>query len=50
MVTINEIIVLVNITLGDQPLTACPAGHGATVNVTDVIKAVNNALDGCNAA
>ncbi len=48
MVTINEIIVLVNISLGDEPLSTCAAGHRNTVNVADVIKAVNNALYGCN--
>jgi hypothetical protein len=49
MVTIDEVIVLVNIALGEQPLSVCATGHGATVTVVDLVTAVNNALSGCNA-
>ncbi len=49
-VTINEIILMLNITLGNVSSAACPAVHGwcpegCTVN--DLIAAVNNALYGC---
>ena len=48
MVTIDEVIVLVNIALGEQPLSACEAGHRETVTVAEIIMAVNNALNGCS--
>jgi len=48
-VTIDEIIILVNIALGEQPLSACEAGHPGTVTVAEIIMAVNNALSGCSA-
>jgi hypothetical protein len=53
-VTVNEIITLVNMALGSQTqLSACP--HGLPADLTDpsqvdvslIIKAVNNALNGC---
>jgi hypothetical protein len=53
-VTVNEIITLVNMALGSQTqLAACP--HGLPADITDpsqvdvslIIKAVNNALNGC---
>jgi hypothetical protein len=56
-VTVNEIITLVNMALGNQTaLTTCL--HGIPPNITDVsqinvsliIQAVNNALNGCPAA
>jgi hypothetical protein len=50
MVTIDEVIVLVNIALGEQPLSVCAAGHRGTVTVADLVTAVNNALSGCNAS
>lgn len=49
MVTIDEITVLINIALEAKPVSACAAIHGDTVSVTDIISAVNNALDGCRA-
>lgn len=49
-VTVNEIIVMVNIALGTQQLSACPVadpnGDGE-VTVNEIIQAVNNALNGC---
>lgn len=49
-VTINEIILGVNIAIGAQPITACPAfdpsGSGG-VEINELIAAVNNALSGC---
>ena len=50
MVSIDELITGVNIALGNQPISACPAfdcdGSG-TVPIQCLIQAVNNALDGC---
>jgi hypothetical protein len=48
-VTIDEVIILVDIALGTQPLSTCEAGHLSTVTVADLVTAVNNALSGCNA-
>lgn len=54
-VTIEELITLVNMALGNQPqLSAYP--HGIPADVTDIsqvdialiIRAVNNALNGCS--
>ena len=47
-VNVNELIVAVNIALQNAELGACPAfGSAKTVAITDLITAVNNALDGC---
>jgi hypothetical protein len=53
-VTVNEIIILVNMALGSQTqLSACPNGLPASitdpsqVDITLIISAVNNALNGC---
>jgi hypothetical protein len=49
-VTINEIILLVNIALGNTPLSACTAGDAdarGTIEINEIIIAVNNALSGC---
>ncbi len=48
-VTINEIVTCVNIDLGSADLSICPAcsSNGMTVAITDLIAAVNNALNGC---
>jgi len=48
-VAVNNIIVLVNITLGTADISACPNGvpSSGVVNVAVIIKAVNNALNGC---
>ena len=48
-VTVNEIITLVNITLGNADPSACQEGipPGAEVNITLIVQAVNNALNGC---
>jgi hypothetical protein len=49
-VNVNELIVAVNIALGSAEPGACPAFGGAkTVTITDLIKAVNDALNGCPA-
>jgi hypothetical protein len=48
-VTVNEIITLVNIALGTAQTAACPHGvpSGAEVDITLIIRAVNNALLTC---
>jgi hypothetical protein len=48
---IDEIITLVNITLGNVDVSACQAGvpTGVDVNITLIVQAVNNALNGCGA-
>ncbi len=50
-VTVNEIITLVNIALGNAEASACVHGvpSGAEVDVTLIIQAVNNALNECPA-
>jgi len=49
-VTVNELITMVNIALGNEDVATCisgdPSGDGR-VTVEEIIKAVNNALDGC---
>jgi hypothetical protein len=49
-VAINELITLVNIALGLQPVSACPAGdinRNDEIAINEIITAVNNALNGC---
>jgi len=51
-VTINEIIRMVSIALGNTPLSACRGGdadHSQGITVDEIIAAVNDALDGCEA-
>jgi len=49
-VEINELITCVNIALGTQPPSVCPAcdpSGGGTVEINELIAAVNRALSGC---
>jgi hypothetical protein len=48
-VTVDEILTMVNIALGNADATACPNGipSGVEVNVALILQAVNNALNGC---
>jgi len=48
-VAINEIILLVNIVLGQAPVSACPHGvpSGREVTVALIIQAVNDAFSEC---
>ncbi|MBI3784350.1 MAG: hypothetical protein HY270_13215 [Deltaproteobacteria bacterium] len=50
--TVDELITLVNIALGNAPSSGCTQGvtEGAEVDVTLVIQAVNNALNGCSSS
>jgi hypothetical protein len=49
-VTVDEIVTMVNIALGQANVSACqagdPSGDGA-VTVDEILQAVNNALNGC---
>jgi len=50
-VTVNEIIVMVNVALGTNNVSACPAGDAdgnQAIEITEIIAAVNNALNGCS--
>jgi hypothetical protein len=49
-VSINEIITLVNIALGNAQPSVCPHGvsSGAAVDIALIIQAVNAALGGCS--
>jgi hypothetical protein len=52
MVSISELIMAVNIALGVQPFSQCPAfdpSSDGTVSISQLIAAVNTALDGCPA-
>jgi hypothetical protein len=49
-VTVNELITLVNIALGNAPLSSCVAGdadHSGDITIDEILRAVNNALNGC---
>ena len=49
-VTVNELLVMVNIALGSTDVSACPAGDSnqdGFVTIDEILKAVNNALAGC---
>ena len=51
-VLVNELITGVNIALGNQPVSTCPAfdaDHSGMVEINELIAAVNNALNGCPA-
>lgn len=46
-VTVNELVLAVNIALGNTPLEECPAASsdGVSVDISDLIQAVNSALE-----
>ena len=49
-VTVDEIVTLVGIALGSNPLSACliaDADHNAQITIDEIVKAVNKALNGC---
>lgn len=51
-VLINELVVGVNIALGNTPVSQClafDADRGGTVTINELIQGVNNALNGCPA-
>ncbi len=49
-VTVNELIVMVNIALGAADISACTAGDAdgnGEITINEIISGVNNALNGC---
>jgi plastocyanin len=49
-VTINELIVMVNVALGSAPVADCPTGDSdgnGEIAINEIIAAVNTALNGC---
>ena len=49
-VTINELLIMVNIALGTVSPATCDAGdvnQDGEITVNEILVAVNNALDGC---
>jgi hypothetical protein len=51
-VTVDEILTMVNIALGNTPVTTCEAGdanHDGQITVDEILTAVNHALNGCPA-
>jgi len=51
-VTVDEILTLVNIALGNASPLDCPAGdtdHDGRITVDEILTAVYNALHGCSA-
>jgi hypothetical protein len=49
-VTVNELITMVNITLGSAPLSNCEAGDAdasGDITINEIIAAVNSVLGGC---
>jgi len=49
-VDVADIIVMVNIALGNEPVSLCPAGdpnNDGQITINEIIEAVNNDLDGC---
>ena len=48
-VTVDDLLTLVNVALGDAELSLCQYGvpSGAEVDIALILQAVNNALNGC---
>jgi hypothetical protein len=52
-VTVDELLTMVNIALGNTPVTTCEAGdanHDGEITVDEILTALNNALNGCGSA
>jgi hypothetical protein len=50
LVTVDELLTMVNIALGNAPLAECQAGEAnadGQITVDEILTAVNNALNGC---
>jgi len=53
MVTVDEVLVLVNVALGSANVSTCGAGdvnQDSQITVDEILAAVNNALNGCSTA
>jgi hypothetical protein len=49
-VTVNEVVILVNIDLGSAQLTSCPSGDidgNTMITIDEVVSSVKNLLEGC---
>lgn len=49
-VTVNQLITMVSIALGNAQLSTCPVGDAdgdGAITVDEIIRAVNNVLPGC---
>jgi hypothetical protein len=49
-VTVNEILVMVNVALGNAPVSGCQVGDhngDGAITIDEILTAVNNALNGC---
>ena len=52
-VTVDEVIAMVNVALGDASITACPAGDAdanGQISIDEIMAATHNVLSGCFAA
>jgi hypothetical protein len=52
-VTVDELVTMVNIDLGNEDVSSCTAGDAngdGTITVNEIVAAVNNTLDGCEPA
>jgi hypothetical protein len=50
LVTVDDLIVMVNVALGTAPFSECPAGDAngdGEITVDDILVAVNNTLGSC---
>lgn len=53
VVTVNELLVMVNVALDNVPVSNCEAGdknQNGAITVDEILAAVNNALNGCGGA
>ncbi|HEX7407746.1 MAG TPA: hypothetical protein VF515_08880 [Candidatus Binatia bacterium] len=53
VVTVDELLTLVNIALGNGQISACKVGDvngDGQITVDEILTAVNNALNGCRAS
>ena len=51
--TVNELLTMVNVALGNLPTSNCLAGdanHDGDITVNEILAGVNNALNGCPSA
>jgi hypothetical protein len=49
-VTVDEVLTMVNVALGNTGVATCQAGdakHDGQITVDEILMAVNNALNGC---
>jgi hypothetical protein len=49
-VTVDELLTMVNVALGNTTVTSCPPGdanHDGEITVDEILQAVNHALNGC---